>query len=115
MKPRILILGSTGMLGQAVFSKFVLSELFNVDFTSRKLGSGVYLDCLVPKTLDNIERFNPDWIINCIGVIKPCIDESDANSVGNAFQVNSLFPEELNNISRKIDSQILRILYIFNL
>ena len=109
MKPRILILGSTGMLGQAVFSKFVLSELFNVDFTSRKLGSGVYLDCLVPKTLDNIERFNPDWIINCIGVIKPCIDESDANSVGNAFQVNSLFPEELNNISRKIDAKVIQI------
>jgi dTDP-4-dehydrorhamnose reductase len=36
-----------------------------------------------------------DWIVNCIGIIKPRIDESIASSVANAIAVNSEFPYQL--------------------
>ena len=41
------------------------------------------------------------YIINCIGIIKPYITESDPNSVQNAVIVNSLFPHYLSKSSNK--------------
>ena len=40
-------------------------------------------------------------IINCIGVIKPNIDENSVNSVLNAVKINSVFPCNLNNAFAK--------------
>ena len=36
-------------------------------------------------------------VVNCIGVIKPNIDENCVNSVLNALKINSVFPCNLNN------------------
>ena len=44
---------------------------------------------------------NKDYIINCVGVIKPYIDESDPESIKNALDVNSLFPHILNKSIKK--------------
>jgi dTDP-4-dehydrorhamnose reductase len=50
---------------------------------------------------DSVDRLiqdtNPDWIINCIGVIKPHINEDSLSSVENAIQINSVFPHSIAN------------------
>ena len=41
---------------------------------------------------------NKDVIINCIGKIKPFINENDLNQIQTAIKVNSLFPIELSKL-----------------
>lgn len=38
---------------------------------------------------------NLDYVINCIGVIKPHINDNNRKQVKNAIQINSIFPNEL--------------------
>jgi len=44
---------------------------------------------------------NFDYIINCIGIIKPYIDEKSQSSIQNAIKVNSLFPHNLLHVKKK--------------
>ena len=50
---------------------------------------------------DVIRDFAPDWVINCIGKIKPEINENDSLSVKNAIKVNALFPLQLASLEEK--------------
>jgi dTDP-4-dehydrorhamnose reductase len=50
---------------------------------------------------DVIRDFAPDWVINCIGKIKPEINENDSISVQNAIKVNALFPLQLASLEEK--------------
>jgi dTDP-4-dehydrorhamnose reductase len=109
MRPRILVLGGTGMLGQSVLSTFNLNKDFDVNFTSRIPGRGIYSEKLIPDTLDLILNYAPDWIINCVGVIKPYIDDNDSKSTSNAHNVNTVFPLELNIIAERLDARVIQI------
>ena len=54
-------------------------------------------------TRENIRELKEaDWIINCIGIIKPYIDDNDPVKVERAIRVNSLFPHELAKTGVKI-------------
>ena len=53
--------------------------------------------------------FKPDWVVNCIGTIKPHINESDSNSVLNAINVNSIFPAQLSHAASKIGARVIQI------
>lgn len=73
-----LILGNTGMLGSMV------SDTWDGDFDST---SRETFDASRP---DLLMLSQADWVINCIGVIKPYCD-----NVLNAIIVNSVFPHVL--------------------
>ena len=90
---RIVVLGSTGMLGHKVYEHFSKLEGYKV--------FGSYRNQSVAPTKNSF-AFNaemPDWsvipecdyILNCIGIIKPFMKN---NTVG-AIRVNSLFPWHL--------------------
>ena len=53
------------------------------------------------KTYRAIKKINPNIIINCIGVIKPHIDENSPSSIINAFEINSMLPRNLLKIFPK--------------
>jgi dTDP-4-dehydrorhamnose reductase len=93
---RVLVLGNNGMLGHAVeqiFSTDVDVELFT---TSRNGSDASYqFDVKKNKVEELLKQVNPDYVINCIGTIKPRIDEALANSVREAVQINSDFPLRL--------------------
>jgi dTDP-4-dehydrorhamnose reductase len=48
-----------------------------------------------------------DYIVNCIGILKPTIDERDPSSLCRAIRVNALFPNELPSIAP--DSRVLHV------
>ncbi|MXP15149.1 sugar nucleotide-binding protein [Altererythrobacter confluentis] len=102
---RILVLGASGMLGNAVMRIFVQDPGTCVFGTVRSASSAKFFDAdLAPQFIPHIdvERFEdliaamniarPDVIINCIGVVKQL---SDANDPLVALPINSLLPHRL--------------------
>ncbi|MBQ7958401.1 MAG: SDR family oxidoreductase [Oscillospiraceae bacterium] len=91
---KILILGSTGMLGNAVAKYFLSNENYEVITTYRHEeykfeGNTIYFDALTSDF--SVLPDDVDYVINCIGIIKPFM----AKSIENAIMINSLFPHRL--------------------
>ncbi len=102
MKKNILILGATGMLGNAVANYFVkMKNKYNVVLTARniKLAEETWpetdirhLDLNDEYTFESIEDIDDfDTVINCIGVIKPFMKNDFFTSVS----LNTLFPHSM--------------------
>jgi len=93
MKTRVLVLGATGMLGNAVFNHFNKNNDFITTPTCRttlnNINDGFYFNAL-NDSVDTIPK-NFDYIINCIGVITPFINKNPIESI----KINSIFPLEL--------------------
>jgi dTDP-4-dehydrorhamnose reductase len=104
----VLILGGTGMLGHAVLKEFA-GFSGNVNFTSRS-GSGIPFDVL-SDPVDSLAKFvgNGDYIINCLGITKPHINDGNEQDVARAKLVNSLFPVELASLAEKTGSKVIQI------
>jgi dTDP-4-dehydrorhamnose reductase len=113
---RILIFGSTGMLGSQVLEVFAKEKNFIITATYKKKSSLNILkksSYLFLKKKIKFIKFdatnynnkslkkclsNNQYIVNCIGVIKPYIDEKNKKSK-NALLVNSIFPHNLNEVN----------------
>ncbi len=109
-KKRILILGSTGMLGSEVLKVFSDSANYKIYtnirnyslkkfFKINNLSKITFFKFDAQKdSLNKLKKYitNDTIIINCIGVIKPHINENIQDSVLNAIQINSSFPHKLN-------------------
>ena len=114
---RILILGSTGMLGSEVLKVFAKEKNFIITATYKNKVSLNILKKSFNLFLKNKIKFikfdvinynkkslkrllsNNQYIINCIGIIKPYIDEKNKKSKTALF-VNSIFPHNLNEINK---------------
>src|SRR5579871_5381830 len=48
-----------------------------------------------------------DYIVNCIGILKPAVEEHDASSMTRAIRVNALFPHALAEVAR--ESRIIHL------
>ena len=56
-----------------------------------------------------VESTNPKYVINCIGRIKPTIDEDSQESVFQAEQINSNLPKQLEALSSSRGLEIIQI------
>jgi len=56
-----------------------------------------------------IDSTNPKYVINCIGRIKPTIDEDDSESVYQAKQINSNLPKQIEKLSEAGRFKIIQI------
>jgi dTDP-4-dehydrorhamnose reductase len=104
---KILILGATGMLGHAVAD--LLRNRGNVELlqSSRiKLPGYLNFDADSDNISDLLNVTKPDWVVNCIGVIKPHINEQSSKSIMRAVQINSIFPQILSNSTKRPIIQI---------
>lgn len=124
MKPNIVILGAHGMLGWQVLNQFkdtnynvkcqvrnnkkqktLINKLnlsnkikfFNFDIEKDKI------DVLYQRISKN------DIIINCIGKIKPFINENDLSQIEKAVKVNSQFPIVLSKMIKIKNVKIYQI------
>lgn len=111
-KKKILILGSTGMLGSEVLKVFTQSEKYKIytNIRNNKQKNYFKINSLNTVTffkfdarVDSVNKLKKyikknTLIINCIGTIKPHINENNQDSVFNAIQINSLFPHQLHKM-----------------
>src|SRR5438105_15685179 len=95
----VLVLGTTGMLGSIVHDFLRRDSSLCVSGTSRdgkQAGTGpASLRQLDAEGDDSIDLSGVDWVVNCIGVIKPYIHDDNRDEVVRAIRVNSLFPTRL--------------------
>src|SRR5437016_3085331 len=91
----ILVLGASGMLGNAVFRVLRARPEWNMQGTqSEDSNAAGYMDVL-KMSIGEWDLTPYDHIINCIGILKPAVNENDAASLRRAIQVNALFPHQL--------------------
>lgn len=86
-RPRVLLLGARGMLGNTVLT-YLQRKFEVIPYTSE--GFNVITQPI--SDLHDVLRI-VDVVVNCIGIIKPRID---SHSVEEVLKVNSMFPRALN-------------------
>ena len=111
----VSILGSTGMLGYSVakaFSGFagtLTGSSKRVD-ANPFLSQSFFLDATLRELPQALHKLGPtDYVINCIGVIKPYISEDSATSRERALLVNSVFPYALDALANDLGFKIIQI------
>jgi len=98
------------MLGQACHLVFKSDSNFESISTSRIIKKDMkFFDASADSIEYLINEVSPDWIINCIGIIKPHINENNFSSVKNAIAVNSLFPHQLASAISNLKTKVLQI------
>src|SRR5439155_27216813 len=92
----VLVLGSSGMLGSMVCGYLKQNRSLSVIGTTReRFDAEAFSHGIAqPQALD------ADYIINCIGVIKPFCKDNDADGVRKAIAVNAVFPHRLGTAAR---------------
>ena len=102
---RVLVLGSTGMLGSMTngyLSRNPALEVVGSDRTTFDAESFA-LGAAQPLAL------RADYIVNCIGIIKPYCKDDDPAGVRRAIVVNALFPHRLAAAAGKTGARLIQI------
>ena len=116
---RVLVLGATGMLGNAMFRVLSASSILEVYGTARNVSSTQYFSdiysrqLLVGVDVENhdslIKAFatiQPDVVINCVGLVKQL---ADANDPLQAVPLNTLLPHRLAALCQATRSRLIHI------
>ena len=124
MKKKVLVLGSTGMLGIEVLRE-LLNKNIDLYATIRSSSDKIKIKKYLNSDISKIKFYNLDikgsyksklkkivskknFVVNCIGVIKPYIVDNDNKSLQNALNVNSIFPHILKTCVKK-DVKVFQI------
>lgn len=105
MTTRVVVLGSNGMLGHQVMG--VLGQVRALDVVGLNRSNLNAADA----TLGALANWlgGADYVINCIGVTKPRIDERQLASVDQAIAVNAAFPYRLAFAAQKTGTRVIQI------
>jgi len=100
---KIIVLGSTGMLGRYVDKylnkKFELISINRDKLDASKSDIDKIKNCFIENNLNE-----GDVVINCIGTIKPRVDQlGDLN----AIIVNSVFPRYLSEVAKDLKLKVI--------
>jgi len=115
---KVLVLGATGMLGSMVLDYFKRHTNYTLAATVRgkNVPNEVRQVEFLPldastASVDELSALlsDVDWVINCIGVIKPYIKDNNPVEVANAVRINSLFPHNLANAVGNTSARVLQI------
>ena len=117
---KVLVLGSSGMLGSEVFNYLKLNDKFEVKGTLRsQIDSIIKCDHFAFNVADNIHQqletidkaFSPDYIINCIGIINKYCPSNNPEGIKKAINVGIvrlsalIRPMEIYTINKKASSK----------
>ena len=107
--PKIVVLGSTGMLGSAVQRQLVSAGL---DVIEASRASGLRFDARELQSKELLERGGleaGDYIVNCVGLTKSRINEQSIDSRALAVRLNVDFPIDL---ARAADNSGVRVIQV---
>ncbi len=117
--PVILVLGASGMLGNAMFRFFAEHTPFDTfgsvrsDASKRLLPDNLQ-DHIITGTdvanhdslIDLFERVKPQVVINCVGVVKQL---DDAKNPLHIIPINSILPHQLAHLSNLIGARFIHL------
>jgi len=109
MKLKVLVLGSTGLIGHQVYNYLDDNnkyQLFNISYR-KKLNDQTIL-CDVRNHDDfvsNIKSISPDIIVNCIGILIKGANQNPEN----AIYINAYMPHMLMKLSDEINCKLIHI------
>lgn len=109
MTAKVLVLGSTGMLGSAVFSQLEKSGLNPI---SASRTSGVRFDAttlVVDQLLSAADLSAGDYVINCVGLTKSRIDETSPADRALAVRLNVDFPDALASAAGRAGAKVIQV------
>lgn len=114
---RVLVLGASGMLGYEVCKVLSDSNKLNVVGTVRDLNYGIEFPCRVEYFESTVMQKDfleglihyADYVINCIGIIKPHINDSDSSSVQRAININAVLPHKINEVAKREGVKVIQI------
>jgi dTDP-4-dehydrorhamnose reductase len=97
---KVLILGSRGMLATEMARVFLSDDKIETYIVGRHFSDLSVEKSQIFKVLEDKPLFPGfDYIINCVGVIKPHIDEKSYVSSHQAIFINSIFPSVLRSLN----------------
>ena len=109
MKNRILILGSSGLIGHQVYNHFKVNSDFglsNISYRRKLNNETILLDARNEQNfLDQIKRIQPNYIVNCIGIL---INEAKQDSES-AISLNTHLPHRLEELANKINAKLIHM------
>ncbi|MCP5503335.1 MAG: SDR family oxidoreductase [Leptospiraceae bacterium] len=115
---KILILGTTGMLGSTLFKYFSNSEIdvwgtvrnsVMLDFFTSIQRKKIILDVDITKQDNLVKLFKevkPDIVINCIGIIK---QQGNAKDPLTVLPINSMLPHRLSGLCELMNARLIHI------
>lgn len=110
---RILVLGSTGLLGHAVLRHLASDPSLEVEGTQRRFPDRpLWLEAEegaigLARIFEGRGRY--DYLINCIGLLRGEIQEDDSRSVRRAIAVNALFPHHAAELAGAAGARVIHI------
>ena len=108
MKTKVLVLGSTGMLGHQVVNylkNFDSYEVIDISYRKKLRENTIILDVTDKKRLEKtIVEVQPDIVVNCIGILI-----NGSSDVENAIYINAYLPHQLQRVANRIDAKLVHI------
>ena len=109
MKKKVLVLGSSGLLGHQVY--YFLKDtdkytLHNLSHTRKLVDDTILMDVRNENLfIKKVKEISPDYIINCIGIL---IDRSEKNPL-DAIYLNAYFPHILKRSADSLGCKLIHI------
>ena len=114
---KILVIGANGMLGGSIFRYFsnqkgyeTLGSVRNIA-AAKSLQKNGFLNIVSgvdvrdnKRLFDVFKDFNPDFIFNCVGLIKQLYDSKNPIS---AIEINSLLPHRLASLATQFGGKLI--------
>ena len=92
---KIIVLGKNGMLGRYVYTYFKTNGYDTIGVSRKDVNIGEVNRTVLTEYFTSLKLSEGDVVINCVGVIKPRVDEL---GVLNAININSVLPHILEDI-----------------
>jgi len=109
LKKKVLILGSTGLIGHQVYNYLNSNsefELVNIAYRKKLQDDTILLDIRDEnRFINTITDINPDFIINCIGIL---IDGANKDPE-NAIFINAYMPHRLKRLADEVNAKLIHI------
>lgn len=109
MSGKTLVLGSTGMLGSAVYSEIEKAGLEPI-FASRTSGAKFDATTLkVDELFSSAGLGEGDFVVNCVGLTKSRIDELSPSDRALAVRLNIDFPDALASSAQRAGVRVIQV------
>jgi dTDP-4-dehydrorhamnose reductase len=109
MKLKVLVLGSTGLIGHQVFNYLVKTdkyELYNITYRKKLNNETILCDVRnQDEFIAIVKSISPDVIINSIGIL---IQGANVDPE-NAIFINAYFPHRLMSLADELNSKLIHI------